>query len=184
MGEVSIAANCSVITQSASPSSAGQAEEFFKTRLATVNSPMTWSRLSDQRVSSSSGHLPIGVRAAAGLGFRPPRPPRPPPGTRLASGRGLLSGNAIPRRAITAAGSSRRKKLNTASRRLQYGYLAAAHHRSQLLGFVVATARLRRRDLFSPEKSSHATIPNFYELDSVPEAQRLAVVVRFGITDG
>src|SRR5262249_28534316 len=75
-------------------------------------------------------------------------------------------GNAVPSRDNRCRFfSSQETQYRLAA--LSHGYLAALSHRSQLLGSIVATARLRRHDLFSPEKSSHATIPNYYELDKM-----------------
>jgi hypothetical protein len=74
-------------------------------------------------------------------------------------------GNAVPSR------DNRRRFFS--SQEAQYSLAALSHrhltalsHQSELLGSIVATVPLRRPDLFSPEKSSHATIPNYYELDN------------------
>ncbi len=70
-------------------------------------------------------------------------------------------------RAMTAASSSRRKKLNTASRRSFTGFSLRCPIDLNPSGYVVVTAGMCRTNPFSPEKSSHATIPKNYELHTI-----------------
>ncbi len=134
------------------------AESFFKTRLATVNSPMTWSRLSSWRSNSAicrSRELPPF--------WVPPANAASPPARKSSRHRYNVASATPQRRAIAAAGSSRRNKLNTACRRSFTGTSLRFPIEFSSSGYAVMTAWLPRPNLFCPEKPSHATIPKNLE---------------------